>query len=118
MTNLTIKIVATVALIAGGALVANSGIFPPSANEVRAAVTNPATQANLKSVELQVDGMYCGSCGFIVRTNLTDVDGVIDAAVSMRRGIATVAYDQGKTSPDVLAAAVTRNGYPARVMVQ
>ena len=121
MLTTKFKIVATFLLIAGGLLIANSGLFPPSASEVRAAVANSANaaaQGDLKSVDLKVSGMWCGSCGFIVRSILTDVDGVVDAAVSMRTGIATVAYDQGKTNPDLLAAAVTGNGYPTSVMVQ
>lgn len=63
---------------------------------------------------LAVDGMTCASCAVTVRTAATRVDGVYDARVDVDRGRARVHYDPTRTTPQAIAEAISRAGYPAR----
>lgn len=64
---------------------------------------------------LHVDGMTCPSCSLAVRVALERLDGVSDARVSVAEKRATVSYDPGRVTPEDMARAVTRAGYPTRV---
>lgn len=65
-------------------------------------------------IELQVEGMTCGSCTEHVKLALEQVAGVRSASVSYPQGLAAVATD-GHVSLEPLIAAVTTLGYGARV---
>lgn len=65
-------------------------------------------------IELQVQGMTCGSCTEHVRQALEKVPGVQSASVSYPQGLAAVATD-GHVSLEPLIAVVTALGYGARV---
>ena len=65
-------------------------------------------------IELQVEGMTCGSCTEHVRQALEKVAGVRSASVSYPQGLAAVATD-GHVSLEPLIAVVTALGYGARV---
>ncbi|MDM8349494.1 mercury(II) reductase [Pseudomonas sp. sp1636] len=65
-------------------------------------------------IELQVEGMTCGSCTEHVRQALEQVAGVRSASVSYPQGLAAIATD-GQVSLEPLIAAVTTLGYGARV---
>ena len=70
--------------------------------------------AGEKKVLLEVEGMWCPSCQYIVEQVLERVPGVIDARVSAAEGKALVIYDDEKTSVDRLVAATGNYGYTAR----
>ncbi len=109
-----------VTLLIGGAFLANSTILVPASSPTSAAVTpSPAPlQENLLTATLEVNGMWCGSCSYMVTKVLVRTPGVVDAKVSMRTKTAVVTYDQTKTDTDALVAATTNYGYPSRVIVQ
>ncbi|OHC28358.1 MAG: mercury(II) reductase [Pseudomonadales bacterium RIFCSPLOWO2_02_FULL_63_210] len=65
-------------------------------------------------IELQVEGMICGSCTEHVKQALEKVAGVRSASVSYPQGLAAVATD-GHVSLEPLIAVVTALGYRARV---
>lgn len=75
-------------------------------------------QAEPRSVQLQVKGMNCAACPLTVRLALKKTDGVIDAKVTLDPPLATVTYDDAKTSPDQLMRATTDAGYPSRLKAQ
>jgi mercuric ion binding protein len=120
MNRTVVAVLLSVSLLAVGLFVANSNILAPASP--RASAAEPSvlapTQANVETTTLRVDGMWCASCSYIVRSVLMKVPGVLDAKVSMRAKTAIVTYDQTKTTPDVLVAATTDYGYPSQVAVQ
>ena len=60
---------------------------------------------------LNVTGMTCGGCTGSVTNALKGVDGVGEVKVSLSTGEATVQFDEQRTSPAQLKAAVTQAGY-------
>ena len=67
-----------------------------------------------RTVTLAVKGMYCSACPYVVKQSLTKVSGVGNVAVSYEKKIATVTYDDQKTSIADLTAATTQTGYPSQ----
>jgi copper chaperone len=57
--------------------------------------------------------MHCGACVRRVTTALQGVEGVTVKSVEV--GLAKVAFDAAETSAQDIAAALDRNGFPARV---
>ena len=60
---------------------------------------------------LNVTGMTCGGCTSNVTNALKAVAGVGDVSVSLSDGEATVQYDEKRTSPEQLKAAVKGAGF-------
>jgi mercuric ion binding protein len=69
--------------------------------------------AETKKSVLKVSGMSCGSCVSTVKKAATKVDGVSEAAVSLEKGEAEVAFDPAKTSIEEIAKAITKAGFKA-----
>ena len=67
----------------------------------------------MATATLKVTGMTCGHCVKAVTQALENVAGVRAARVDLGAGRATVEYEEGKTTPQALAAAVTDEGYSA-----
>jgi copper chaperone CopZ len=70
-----------------------------------------------RSVTLAVDNLKgnCPSCAFIVRSALSDVEGVARVEVSMQTGTATVFYDEGKVVDlAALSQATEAVGFPSQ----
>ena len=65
---------------------------------------------------LTVTGMTCGGCISTVTKALKAVEGVNDVKVSLADGEATVQYDEGRSSPQQLKAAVEAAGYGVDVL--
>ena len=120
MNRSVVAVMLGVSLLAVGLFVANSNVVAPVSSQASAAAPSDLAlaQANVETAKLRVDGMWCPSCSYIVRSVLMEVPGVLDAQVSMRARTAIVTYDQTKTTPDALAAATTDYGYPSQVVVQ
>ena len=62
---------------------------------------------------LAITGMSCSGCSGRVQRALADTPGVIEAEVDLEAGSAEVQYETGSTSPEMLAAVVTKLGYGA-----
>ncbi len=70
--------------------------------------------AGEQTVTLNVKGMTCASCPYIVKQTCAGVDGVKDVDVSFRKKMATVTYDDQMCSAEKLASAVTEMGFPTK----
>lgn len=69
--------------------------------------------AGEQTVTLEVSGMTCASCPYIVRQTLANVDGVTDVEVSFAEKSALVTYDDSQTEVAALAAATAAMGFPS-----
>ena len=77
-----------------------------------------ADAAEPKTATLDVPSMFCSLCQISVRKALERVPGVIEAKADNNLKRAEVKYDPEKISPDGLAAALTKAGFPAAVRTQ
>ena len=75
------------------------------------------TKQQVATCTLKVTGMTCGGCEGAVKLAAKRVQGVKSVTASARSETAEVSYDPAKTSPDVIAKAVTENsGFKAEVL--
>lgn len=63
---------------------------------------------------LEIEGMTCASCAVAVEAGLAKVDGFKSVEVAVDEGSAKVSYDPSRTTPEALAAAVTKLGYASK----
>lgn len=91
----------------------SAGAAGPQDSTVAETVEAPAE--TLTTVALDVPGMTCASCPFIVKKTLKAVDGVSDAEASFETMSATVTFDENKTNIDALLEALKNKGYPSNV---
>jgi copper chaperone CopZ len=61
----------------------------------------------------RVEGMHCASCGLLIDDELDDLDGVLAAQTSVRRGTSTVTVDPARCGPQDVIAAIASVGYQA-----
>ncbi len=80
--------------------------------------TPAATQPDLRTAKLSVEGLWCASCGYIVGQALKRKAGVVDAKVSMRTKTATVVYDPSTIDIGALVAVTAEYGFPSRIISQ
>ncbi|WP_375600412.1 hypothetical protein [Devosia sp. Naph2] len=91
----------------------------PGALALTTLISAPAFAAE-QVIRLEVGGLTCPSCSFIVGNSLKSVESVViedfvegeDAS----EGLYTVRFDDAVTSADALIAAVEKNGYPAALL--
>ena len=75
-------------------------------------------QAEPRTVQLDVQKMFCATCPITVRLSLQKVPGVLDAKVTLTPPIAEVTYDDAKTGPEQLMRATTNAGFPSTLRKQ
>ncbi len=78
------------------------------------AVKETNSPQNLKTANLEIEGMTCQSCALGVEYELKQVDGVVDAKVSYQDGTGKVTFDPAKVDAETIAKASTI--YPAKVV--
>src|SRR3546814_17352752 len=78
-------------------------------------VAASAAQAAERTVTLNVEGMTCASCPYIVRQSLASVDGVVAVDVSFDDKIAVVTFDDSKAEAADLTKATAAMGFPSQV---
>lgn len=71
-------------------------------------------QSNLKTANLEIEGMTCQSCAIGVEYELKQVNGVVDAKVNYQDGTGSVTFDPAKVDAETIAKASTI--YPAKVV--
>src|SRR5260370_13851539 len=76
-------------------------------------MAEPGAFAGERTVNFDVDNMYCEACPYIVKSSMAAVPGVAKVAVSLEAKTATVIFDDAKTNPEAIAAASMNAGYPA-----
>jgi mercuric ion binding protein len=69
--------------------------------------------AEEQTVTLEVSGMSCASCPYIVKQTLSDVDGVTTVEISFSEKSALVTYDDSQTEVAALTAATAAMGFPS-----
>lgn len=77
-------------------------------------VNGGSAMAAVRTMTFAVENMTCASCPYIVKKTLASVPGVSKVDVSFEKKMAVVTFDDAKTTPDALAAASARAGFPAR----
>lgn len=68
-----------------------------------------------KTVTLQVEGMTCASCPYIVEKALQRVEGVAEVTVSYEKRTAVVRFDDDQAEIDALTGATAAAGYPSEL---
>ncbi len=71
--------------------------------------------AGEQTVTLEVSGMTCASCPYIVKQTLAAVDGVAEVEVSFAEKTAVVTFDDNKTDVAALILATTDMGFPSKM---
>jgi mercuric ion binding protein len=79
-------------------------------------LSGSALAAESQTVTLGVEHMTCAACPITVRKALSHVAGVSASTVDMKAHTATITFDPTRTTPEVLAAAVSDAGFPAKVL--
>ncbi|SEO84426.1 cation transporter [Aquisalimonas asiatica] len=74
-----------------------------------------AAQGAERTVTLEVEGMTCVTCPYMVEQSLKGVDGVVDASASMETGTAEVTFDDKRAEVEALTSATANAGFPSRV---
>jgi copper chaperone CopZ len=64
---------------------------------------------------LTIKGMTCGGCTAGVKIQLKRTQGVTAYEVSFEKGEAEVSYNPAKTTPEKIAASVSKTGFAASV---
>lgn len=67
----------------------------------------------VRTVTLDVKGMYCPLCAKTVTKALNKVPGVIEAKVDNEAQTAVVTFDSGKTDVGAITRATTNAGFPS-----
>ncbi len=98
------------------AAVLSLALFPSLAGTASGGGAELRSEVASEVVVLRVEGMTCAACAPEIRSELLDVPGVIDAAVSYEQATAEVRIRTEKRPADAtLLAAVERAGYSAQV---
>lgn len=71
------------------------------------------SRRDLASTILDLEGMWCGACSWLIRRLLERQLGVVEASVSFVGERAQVTYDPDLTSPQILANRIRAVGYGA-----
>ena len=69
----------------------------------------------MKKTELKIKGMHCPSCTMLVKEALTDVKGVKDAKVDLKKENAIVEYDEKLADEQKMIAAIKAEGYEVKI---
>ena len=64
---------------------------------------------------IQIEGMTCSGCVASVHTATADIDGLDTITVDLADNLATITFDDSKTSAEVIASAIDEAGFEATV---
>lgn len=68
-----------------------------------------------RTVVLEIEKMTCATCPITVRKAIQRVDGVKSVDVDYESKLATVVFDEDRTTPEAISQASTDVGFPATV---
>jgi len=71
--------------------------------------------AQEQTVSMHVSGMTCGTCPISVRHRAMQMKGVHSASVDLDAALATITFENSEQSPQAIAQAITKLGYPATI---
>jgi len=80
-----------------------------------AAISTQQGWAQEQTVSMHVAGMTCGTCPISVRHRAMQMKGVHSASVDITTAQATIAYEDSEQSPQAIAQAITKLGYPTTI---
>jgi len=103
---LSIVAVLGVAVLLGVGALGYTFLRQPMAEERQQAAATPT-----RMVVLPVEGMSCGACVASVKRTVSALEGVTGVEVSLETRQARVHYEDGKVTPDRIAAAIRELGY-------
>jgi copper ion binding protein len=78
-----------------------------------AAILSSSVYAGNKEVKFRVDNMTCGGCSGKIKKTVSAIDGVSGFEANLEPRVVTIAYDDGKVSPEQLKEAITAIKYSA-----
>ena len=64
---------------------------------------------------INIDGMTCGGCVASIHTATGDIDGLDTITIDLADNLATVTFDDSKTSAEAIASAIDDAGFDATV---
>ncbi|WP_201576345.1 heavy-metal-associated domain-containing protein [Psychrobacter immobilis] len=64
---------------------------------------------------IKIDGMTCGGCVASVHAATGEIDGLDLITVDLADNLATVSFDDSKTSAEAIASAIEEAGFDATV---
>lgn len=64
---------------------------------------------------IKIDGMTCGGCVASVHAATGEIDGLDIITVDLADNLATVSFDDSKTSAEAIASAIEEAGFDATV---
>ena len=68
----------------------------------------------MEKIELDVEGMHCGSCAIGIQMLVSQMDGVSSASADYDKKKAWVEFDPAKTNKDAIIKAIEELGYKAK----
>ncbi len=83
-------------------------VFYPKPQQTKVIVVD---KSNIATVQLNISGMDCEGCAAHINSELSKVNGVIEANTSYKNANAIVKFDISKISVDSIASAVNNIGY-------
>lgn len=75
------------------------------------------SQANIKTINLQIGNMDCKACAFGLQAQLKREVGVKDAKIIFEEGKGTVTYDPGIIAKERISSLLTKEGYPTKILM-
>lgn len=75
-----------------------------------------AGNAKNKTVKIKCTEMTCIGCKKKITESINTLDGVININVSLKTKIIKVTYDDSKTDPNKIIAAITEAGYESELI--
>ena len=66
---------------------------------------------NKKTTTIKVSGMSCSYCAKMVEESISSDVGVASVKLDLATGLATVTYDENKTSPETISKKVKKETY-------
>ena len=70
-----------------------------------------------RTITLNVKGMTCASCPYMVKRSLTKIEGVKAVDVSLQTKLAVVTFDDTKTTIKAMTNATREAGFPSELKV-
>lgn len=64
---------------------------------------------------IKIDGMTCGGCVASVHAATANIEGLDTISIELADNLATVTFDDSKTSAETIAAAIDDAGFDATV---
>jgi mercuric ion binding protein len=72
--------------------------------------------AGIQTATLYLPGINCPSCPYMIRSAISEVDGVKDVTVAFERRTATVVFDDTITTVEAIQKATASIGFPSSVL--